>query len=265
MLHNREDTHLLNALPDKARPRGGLAMLPEYMTVEEAAKILGCDPRTIRNLLYQRWLEGKQMGKSLHVATKSLFQIVVHDRASHLQGRTWSEWQWRRKNFFRFCGKTEVVNCLGTNEERGHPAAKTGSENSPEQDARPLDARPTSQIHHESAANLQFSFGWLASKLAPDDPAMQDDLIQEMSLAVLECSKPGATKSYLIALARCRALNYLAYERLRGMLPLEAARAAADQSEARMASLDSLIEELTRSGIPPEWIEEVLGVRLAAG
>jgi hypothetical protein len=40
-------------------------------------------------------------------------------------------------------------------------------------------------LHHDFAERHQFSFRWRAWQLAPNDAAMQDDLVQEMSLAAL--------------------------------------------------------------------------------
>ena len=58
--------------------------------------------------------------------------------------------------------------------------------------------------HYDFAAEHQFSFGMLARQLAPGDPALQDDLRQEMSLAVLRFKKK-ANFNFLFELASNRA------------------------------------------------------------
>ena len=90
---------------------------------------------------------------------------------------------------------------------------------------------------------------------------MQDDLVQEMSLAVLEYGKP-ASFEYLYELANNRAIDYLRYEAARGMISLSQARQASDGLAEKIASLNAYIDELMGRGVPAEWIEEVLSERL---
>jgi DNA-directed RNA polymerase specialized sigma24 family protein len=92
---------------------------------------------------------------------------------------------------------------------------------------------------------------------------MQDDLVQEMSLATLEYNEP-ADFEFLFELAGNRAIDYLRYEAARGMLPLSAAREANDRGAEQMSSLHAFIGGLLQRGVPREWIEEALGARLAA-
>jgi DNA-directed RNA polymerase specialized sigma24 family protein len=96
--------------------------------------------------------------------------------------------------------------------------------------------------------------------LAPRDAAMQDDLVQEMSLAALEYDKP-ADFDFLFELATNCAKDYLKHEASRGMLSLDAARYARDRHAEETASLERLIENLMASGVPAAWIEEALGGR----
>jgi DNA-directed RNA polymerase specialized sigma24 family protein len=92
---------------------------------------------------------------------------------------------------------------------------------------------------------------------------MQDDLVQEMSLAVLDYNEP-ANFGFLFELAGNRAIDYLRYEAARGMLRLSEAREASDRCAEQMSSLHAFIGELLERGVPREWIEEVLGARLEA-
>lgn len=116
-------------------------------------------------------------------------------------------------------------------------------------------------LHHGFVQRHQFSFGWQARQLASNDPAMQDDLAQEMSLAVLEYDKP-ANFEFLFELATNRAKMFLRYEARRGMLSLSQAREASDKLAEKVASLNAFIDELIQRGVPAEWIEEVIGKRL---
>ena len=118
-------------------------------------------------------------------------------------------------------------------------------------------------LHHEFAERHQFSFGWRARQLAPNDPALQDDLVQEMSLAVLDFTTP-ASFEFLFELAGNRAKNYIKYEVCRGRLALSEARHVTDSHAEKLVSLNVFIEELMQRGVPAEWIEEVIGKRLEA-
>jgi hypothetical protein len=117
------------------------------------------------------------------------------------------------------------------------------------------------RLHHDFAKRHQFSFGWQARQWAPGDLALQDDLVQEMSLAVLEYDRP-ASFEYLFELASNRAKMYLRYEANRGMLSLGAVRHASDTFAEKTASLNVFIDELRKRGVPAEWIDEVIGERL---
>lgn len=60
----------------------------------------------------------------------------------------------------------------------------------------------------DAAVNLRERFRSLARTLRPGDESTQDDLVQEASLAVLQC-KTWHTESYYLQLGVSRALNYL--------------------------------------------------------
>jgi len=113
-----------------------------------------------------------------------------------------------------------------------------------------------------AAVRYQFSFGWMARRLRPEDLALQDDLIQEMSLAVLQCEKP-ATRKYFLDRALSRAINYLEYERVRGMVSIEEIEERPDPAELRREAFERQIDALLERGVPRKWIEQHTGLRLA--
>lgn len=59
-----------------------------------------------------------------------------------------------------------------------------------------------------AAVELLTEFKRLATALSPHDRSTQDDLLQEMCLAALECSQPNQ-RSYYLWLAGWRAKDYL--------------------------------------------------------
>jgi hypothetical protein len=60
----------------------------------------------------------------------------------------------------------------------------------------------------QAAVQLQSEYQRLAAVLSPADKSMQDDMVQEMSLAALQCTKPNSRKYYMY-LAGWRARDYL--------------------------------------------------------
>jgi excisionase family DNA binding protein len=231
-----------------------------FFTVEEAASVLGCKKRTVYRLLDDGWLNKPPGGTKNdglgRVSKKSLFQFMVIDRLSRLPAKTLRDMRNGRKHFGRIWCTIANANRFSLVEGRHDPA-----------EARPAAVQENPErkrcLHHDFAEQRQFSFGWRARQLAPGDPAMQDDLVQEMSLAALEHNKP-ADFEFLFELAGNRAIDYLRYETARGMLPLSEAREASDQCAEQMSSLNAFIGGLLQRGVPREWIEEALGGRLEA-
>jgi DNA-directed RNA polymerase specialized sigma24 family protein len=66
----------------------------------------------------------------------------------------------------------------------------------------------TERITREDAAiELQTTMRLWASGMVADQEV--DDVVQEMSLAILECNKEQATRSYFKSRMRSRAINYI--------------------------------------------------------
>lgn len=81
----------------------------------------------------------------------------------------------------------------------------------PEQGARFVDPRFGEEpliAPRVAAIEMRDEFERLAFALSPLDKAMQDDLVQEMCLAALECTKSNR-RSYFSWLAGWRAKDYL--------------------------------------------------------
>ena len=235
--------------------------------IKEAAEILDCKKSTVYQLLADGWLK-RPVGWGLkggfaRVSEKSLFQLLFYNYVSSLKKKTSDELNRRRKNFGRFFSKNSDWNRFSSNERTagtGEDSAATRP-NDPSPYPLPQGEGKQQRLHHDFVEKHQFSFGWRARQLAKDDPSLQDDLVQEMSLAVLEYDKP-ANFEYLFELAGNRAIDYLRYEEARGRMSLSQARQQTDVFAEKMASLMALIDQLVARGLPPTWIEEVLGERL---
>jgi DNA-directed RNA polymerase specialized sigma24 family protein len=229
-----------------------------HFSVEEAAEILGCGQSTVYRMLTEGWLKRPsgwvKMNGSARVAEKSVFQLMIFDCLSHFPTKTLKEFKNGRKNFSRLFSQIDAP-------ERFSKVEETGA--TPEIASLSVLQKNNEErrcLHHDFAAEHQFSFGWIARQLVKGDPALRDDLVQEMSLAVLQYGKPACCE-YLLQLAENRAIDYLRYEERRGMMSLGEAQQQGDTFEAKMATLKGLIETLVTRGVPREWIDEVLGER----
>ncbi|HYG77090.1 MAG TPA: hypothetical protein VEK08_18945 [Planctomycetota bacterium] len=243
-----------------------MGMEETYISVERAARILCCGERTVQRMIASGWLKG-QPGKPnkawcASVSVKSLYQLLIVDRLNMLPQRLWRSLHYHEKILERKSRQIESAKHLSINEEQRkslnpspYPLPLGERENN--------DSERTRCLHHDFAELHQFSFGWKARQLAPGDGALQDDLIQEMSLAVLEYDQP-ASFEFLFELATNRAKMYIRYEVARGMLPLSAARYMSSSLAERMESVQAFIDQLIERGVPVEWIEEVLGRELDA-
>ena len=117
------------------------------------------------------------------------------------------------------------------------------------------DAVESSMLRPRRAAKkLQRAFRNIAWRLAPMKWDVQEDLVQEMSLAVLECEQP-ATRSYFLYRAKSRALNYLAYERIRGM-----PRTKRHPFARAPIRNEALMRVLAMAGIPVALLAQELGI-----
>jgi hypothetical protein len=240
--------------------KGAQPIDQKIFTVEAAASILNCKRRLVYELIADGWLArpsgGTKKATGGRVTQKSLYQFVIADRLRGLPPRTLKR---LRKLFIKSeCIKGEA-NRLSMVEGKEKAAGQTNP--SPYPLPQGEGKQQQRCLHHEFIERHQFSFGWQARQLAPGDPAMQDDLVQEMSLAVLEYDQP-ASFEFLFELASNRAIDYLRYEASRGMVSLGYARHVSDAFAEKMKSLNAFIDELLQRGVPMEWIEEMIGRKM---
>jgi excisionase family DNA binding protein len=231
-------------------------------TVEEAAGILGCDRATVYRLIANGWLNrptgGTKKETGGRVTQKSLYQFVIVDRISSLSRKHLRKLKRTWKLFEKSESQMPEASCLSIDEG----TCKASGQTDPSPYPLPQgEGKQQRRLNHEFAERHQFSFGWRARQLAPNDPALQDDLVQEMSLAVLEFNSP-ASFEFLFELANNRAKNYIKYEACRGRMALSEARHVSDSYAEKVVSLNTFIDELLRRGVPAEWIEEVIGREL---
>ena len=244
-------------------------MEEKVFNIEEAAGILRCSKRTVYRLIAEGWLKGPngrpQKGKMGQVSEISLFQYPFIVRLSDVPKRVLRDIRKGRKRFGEIFCQTANANRFSIDEKKceTQPPASSVPPDTTDPSPYPLPQGEGKQrrLHHEFAERHQFSFGWRARQLAPDDPAMQDDLVQEMSLAVLDHKRP-ATFEFLFELAGNRAIDYLRYEAARGTMTLSQARLASDSFAEKTSGLNAFIEELMQRGVPAKWIEEVIDGRL---
>ena len=240
-------------------------MEERQFTVEEAAELLDCTPRTIRNLLAKGWLAapvGRPGSEDFaRISEKSLFQFALFKRVSHLPDKVLDHLRNGRKIFQRYFGKRANANRFynqredeaGPSEQAANPTGRGAPSTDPKKRS----------LHHDFVEQHYKHFRKRARQLQPDDRAIQDDIVQEMCLAVLEYDKQ-ASPAFLFTLASNHAMDYLRYEACRGWKSLDEAREYSDKLAEQTAGLESYIDTLLQGGMPKVWIEEVLGYRLDA-
>ena len=106
---------------------------------------------------------------------------------------------------------------------------------------------------------LRFAFRRFAKILAPDDPSLRDDLMQEMFLAVLECRENGSRK-FFKRRAYDRAIDYLKYERLRGFIPLD--KVNEPQGVPRDIPDALLVQAMLEDGFALDLLEDILDAEI---
>ena len=155
-----------------------------FFTIKEAMDVLGCSRSKVYSLLAQGWLSRPRgctkLDQTARLSQKSVFQLLIYDCISHFPTKTLKQFKNDRKNFARLLSKTASANRFSMVEGTGVTPDDASANSLPKKSDQKC-------LHHDFAAEHQFSFGWIARQLVPnDDLAMQDDLVQEMSLAVLE-------------------------------------------------------------------------------
>ncbi len=238
-------------------------------TVEEVASMLNCSDRTVQRMVANGWLQ-ERVGRpgsraNFLISEKSLFQFIFFKHISRFPSRALRELKHCRKKIARLSRQTTNANRYI---DDGIPESETQTSCWHSQELQATEPRDSSTakkrcLHHDFAEQHQKIFRRRARQLVPGDPALQDDLVQEMSLAVLEYNK-SAKFELLYAIASNRAVDYLRYEAARGELSLSQAQEPGDKRTEQTARLNASIENLIQSGVRKEWIEEVLGYRLEA-
>jgi excisionase family DNA binding protein len=119
-------------------------------SVEEAASVLGCKKSTVYRLLADGWLKRPAgwglRGESARVSKKSLFQLMVIDRLSHLPARTLRDMRNGRKNFRRIFSKIANANCLSSYEETGKATEPSAPHSNRAQES---SGQPQRCLHHD--------------------------------------------------------------------------------------------------------------------
>jgi DNA-directed RNA polymerase specialized sigma24 family protein len=221
-------------------------MKEEWLSVKEVAGFLGCSVQTVRNLVRGRWVtyrkfKGRNNKKKWRISLTSVKLYILQNSATRDEIKRYRRGKRKIESISEITHKTdEAILC---NIVEG-PQGKFSSPMSP----------------GEIAVHYQFMFGCIAQHLARRDPALQDDLVQEMTRCVLEHDQP-ATQSFILTHALWRARDYLKYERQRGIVSLDEILQYADRDEAEVLDFEHKLRRLVKDyGIPRNWIETVIGM-----
>lgn len=214
--------------------------MQESFSIEDVAFILQSSVRTILRRLGTDELKGVKRGKSWFISKAAL-----------------------RKWIFR---AIKSPDCQRTYENKNHVGiiveqnrGQTSALNRYAYREKPDFVIPGNLIKPRRAAiKLQGRFRRCARRLAENDRATQDDLVQEMCLAVLQCKEP-ANASFFMSRAKSRAYDYLDRENKRGTVRLEEKHLA---REPQAVSSPEILRLLLDTEIPAAKLREMLGVTI---
>lgn len=210
-------------------------------TVEEVASALKTSKKSVLRMLRSKELSGRRRGRSWSVPKKSLRKWILNAIGMSNPRKTY---------------KIIKENGIKVEENRGqvNPLNRYSLREAPTQFRGKL-------IHaRDAAVELEGSFRYFARKFAKGNGALQDDLVQEMSLAVLTCDHE-ANRTFFIERAKSRAWDYLDHERIRGMAPLEDVKRHPFAAES--IADEALLQLLVMAGIPVAAIANELGIAIS--
>ncbi len=97
------------------------------------------------------------------------------------------------------------------------------TENPPRRERGGSAARRSGELLEPRAAAVELieQFTRIARALSPRDPSTQDDLVQEMCLAALECSSAN-TRAFFLSLGAWRAKDFLLRWKQGSKIPIQA-------------------------------------------
>ena len=212
-------------------------------SIEEIACALEVSEKTILRRIETKQLKARQYGGTRWIPQKSLRGWIL--RAVAILGRrpTCRKIKHNGINLLQYYRQRSVAS--------GYRLRETMDTSKP----RGKLSKPAT-----AAVELGGSFRYFARRFAPKDLALQDDLVQEMSLAVLACEQ-SANRSFFITRAKSKALNYLEHERLRGMTSLS--EVTCRQQAEQPVRDDALLKLLKMAGIPVAVIARGLGIAIS--
>jgi hypothetical protein len=225
-------------------------MEDEWLSVKEVAEFLKCSTQSVRNLVRGRWVayrrfKGRNNKKKWRISLTSVKLYILEHSTNRDELK-----RYRR-------GKRKIKTSLEITHKTDEPILCTMKEGPQGKFSSPMSPG-------EIAVRYQSMFAGIAQHLARKDRTLQDDLIQEMTLCVLEHDKP-ATQSFILTHALWRARDYLKYERQRGMVSLDEIAQYAERDEAEVLDFEWKLRSLIKDyGIPKNWIETVIGMKVEA-
>jgi excisionase family DNA binding protein len=227
----------------------------ETITVQQAASFLLCSEDKVLQLIREEWILGWKSGKRpWKIDSDSVKNFLFYDSINFDELKKYKKWLRSCQKVAGFSPKTAISTFSNS---RGKCEAETVQTEMPN--------GPTKLISpDEMAVKYRLKFRRYALMLVPDDRTLRDDLVQEMSLAVLEHGQP-ASRKFFLKRALWRAKDYIEYEKERGMISLEEIHDRPDQLAAQRASFENTMRGLLKRGIPPEWLEELVGYKLEPG
>ena len=220
----------------------GVSCVMKHMyLVAEVAKALEASERTILRMLRGGVLKGTKKQKSWRVSQGSLKKWFLSALGIANTGKSCKSIENSSIKSVQSRGQVASLNRYILRETPVKAAGRT------------LNPRI-------AVLELQGSFRYFARRFANKNPALQDDLVQEMSLAVLQCDH-DANVTFFIERGKSRALDYLEHERIRGMRSLDEVKQHPFAPEP--ISDEALLKLMVMAGVSVATIKYELGIAIS--
>lgn len=146
-------------------------------SVGEVAEVLGVSKKTILRRIESGELGARKRNRVWRISSGDLKNWVLRAIG--------------RRDASKTCTNSENIG-INSDKSTGQPAPLNWLVYQTEDGIyRPLTGTHELALPADAAVKLQGKFSWFASRMTPRDPHMQDDLVQEMSLAAARGRSAG--------------------------------------------------------------------------
>ena len=225
-----------------ARTRGGCMSRDVFYSIQQVAAALEVSKKTIRRRIQYGDLKAIEDCSRIWISQRGLRKWILRAIAIARPKRTYAK------------SKSDGINL---EQNIGQSVSDTGYNSVDTPSMGSLKGKVSDP--KLAAVEMLGTFRYFARKMAPKNPSLQDDLTQEMSLAVVSCNH-AANRTFFTQRAKFAAFHYLERESLRGMAGLSEVK----KKPVAVAPIrdDALLRLLAMADIPVSLIWRELGIAI---